>query len=60
MMILLFKAAARDDERTISDDGERDEALEKIHAGFVAAVKEAKTKEEREAAERRLQELDAG
>lgn len=53
MLILFLKAAT-----TSADDG--DEALEKIRAGFVAAVKEAKTKDERERAEEQLRKLDQG
>jgi hypothetical protein len=57
MLILFLKAAPADPDR---DDEGGDEALQKIRAGFVAAVKEAKTKEDRERAEEQLRKLDAG
>jgi hypothetical protein len=56
-MILFFKAVDPDEER---DRSEGDEALEKIRAIFEARVKEAKTDEDRERAERELRKVSSG
>jgi hypothetical protein len=55
MIILFLKSTRSPADNDRESDG--DEALEKIRAIFVARVKEAKTGEDREAAERELRKI---